>query len=416
MKLTTRYNRFVIPSITIVFLISIISSYFLIRKVLQNELDEIILRTKSRIETYIQQNNRIPGISTFNDQIIHFEKLNGPLTDSGFHSTTQYIPEQNKNHISRLLIFHTKINNEQWKVTISQPLEGTRHLTILIAKIAIVTISFTLLLVIIINRRVLNRVWEPFYQSLAQIKTFKVNNNVSPSFPESDIEEFKLMNIHFKLAADNASRDYRNLKEFSENASHEIQTPLAIMRSNLDLLTQENMTEKQSELLESVYSAVSKLSRLQQSLLLLTKIDNRQFTQSEDIRLDEAVKEKINQFQELWHNKNIHSSADLGCSVINTNKELLDILLNNLYSNATRHNLPRGSIHTELKENCLIISNTGIDQPLDPERIFRRFYKNSLQTESNGLGLSIIKQICDTSSFNISYKFENGWHRFIILV
>ncbi|MBS1655450.1 MAG: HAMP domain-containing histidine kinase, partial [Bacteroidetes bacterium] len=248
MKLTTRYNRFVIPSITIVFLISIVSSYFLIRNVLQNELDGIILRTKSRIETYIQQNHRVPDISSFNDQVIHFEKLSGPLSDSGFHSTTQYIPEQNKNHISRLLIFHTSINNEQWKVTISQPLEGTRHLTILIAKIAVVTISFTLLLLIIINRRVLNRVWEPFYQSLEQIKTFKVNNNISPSFPESGIEEFKLMNTHFKQAADNASRDYRNLKEFSENASHEIQTPLAIMRSNLDLLTQENMTEKQSEL------------------------------------------------------------------------------------------------------------------------------------------------------------------------
>jgi signal transduction histidine kinase len=223
------------------------------------------------------------------------------------------------------------------------------------------------------------------------------------------------MNGHFTKAAENATRDYRNLKEFSENASHEIQTPLAIMRSNLDLLAQDNITEKQSELLQSVYSSLRKLSRLQQSLLLLTKIDNRQFGDVSDIRIDLVLSDKIQQFQELLHSKKLHYSSELTTSFIPANKELLDILLNNLFSNAVRHNITGGDIHTALTEKSLTISNTGIDQPLDSDRIFRRFYKNSQQNENNGLGLSIIKQICDTADLQVQYEFENSRHRFIIL-
>jgi signal transduction histidine kinase len=414
MKLTTRYNRNVIPTIVIIFLASSLSSYFLVRKVLQGELDAAILRTKSRIENNIALNNRIPEISTFNDQLISFEKTTVSPKDSGFRSSTQYIPEQNKNHLSRQYIFTLLIDKELWKVTISQPLEGTRHLTILVAEIAIATIAMTLLLLMLINRRVVSRIWHPFYQSLETIKRFKVNDPVHPVFPDSYIDEFQLMNNHFMKAAENATRDYRNLKEFSENASHEIQTPLAIMRSNLDLLAQENISEKQSELLQSVYTSVRKLSRLQQSLLLLTKIDNRQYHQVSDIRIDLVLEDKIQQFQELLHSKKLHCSSELTTSFIPANKELLDILLNNLFSNAVRHNITGGHIHTELTERFLIISNTGIDQPLDSDRIFRRFYKNSHQSENNGLGLSIIKQICETADLHVHYEFEKSRHRFII--
>jgi signal transduction histidine kinase len=414
MKLTTRYNRNIIPAIILIFLISIVSSYFLIREILQTELDGALLRTKNRLTNYIKQNDSIPRVSSFNDQVIRFEKGEAPLADSGFSSSTQYIPEQKKNHLSRQLIFTLLIKNEPWKVMISQPLEGSRHLTILIAKVAVATISLTLLLVLLLNRRILSRIWSPFYQSLTMIKKFKVNDQTHPVFPDSSIEEFRLMNDHFTKAAENATRDYRNLKEFSENASHEIQTPLAIMRSSLDLLTQENMTARQSELLQSVYSSVRKLSRLQQSMVLLTKIDNRQFEQIGNIRIDLALREKMLQFQELLHPKNLRCSFELTETFIPANKELLEILLNNLFSNAIRHNTTNGAMYVECKEKSLIIGNTGIDQPLDPDRIFRRFYRNSAQSENSGLGLSIIKQICDTTALQVQYEFENSLHRFII--
>lgn len=413
MKLTSQYNRNIIPAIILIFLGSTISSYFLIRNVLQNEVDKAIIRTRGRVEYFVKQNHRIPVINTFDDLVIRFEPAT-PASDSGFSSATQFIPEQNKQHLSRQLVFNLADNNQNWRVTISQPLEGTKHLTIAVAEVAITTITLTLLLLLMMNRLVLSRIWRPFYWSLDLIKRFKVDDPENLVFPDSHIEEFQLMNSHFFKAAVNANRDYRNLKEFSENASHEIQTPLAIMRSNLDLLAQENMTEKQSELLQSVYSAMRKMTRLQESLLLLTKIDNRQFQPVSDIRIDLVLQDKHQQIQELFHMKNLSFNMSLTETCIPANKELLDILLNNLFSNAIRHNVANGEIQTKLDKNSLTVSNTGINAPLDPSRIFRRFYKNSRQSENNGLGLSIIKQICDTTALNLQYEFDNGRHSFTI--
>jgi len=413
LKLTTQYYRHIVPAVTVLFLAVIVSSFFLIRLTLQTELDSILLRSKLRVEAYVRANGRLPEVSTFNDQQINFRRV-AALRDSVLSDTMQYIPEQQKNHISRKLRFTLLLHGQPWEVTISEPLEGTRHLTILIAKIAIVTILVTLFLFVLINRSVLRRLWQPFYRSLELIQGFKVDEPGHPVYPESPIEEFRLMNQHFSQAAENANRDYRNLKEFSENASHELQTPLAIIRGNLDLLVQEPMTDRQSELLQGIYGSVRRMTRLQESLLLLTKIDNRQFTSIHTIRLDWLLQDKLQQLQELLHARNLRCHFELAETSLTANRELMDILLNNLFSNAIRHNVADGEIQAQLEERSLRVSNTGMREALDESRIFRRFYKNGAKTENNGLGLSIIKQICDTTAMRVGYGFEEGWHSFII--
>ena len=413
MKLTTQYYRHIVPAVTVLFLAVIVGSFFLIRLTLQTELDSILLRSKLRVEAYVRANGRLPEVSSFNDQQINFRRV-AALRDSVLSDTMQYIPEQQKNHISRKLSFTLLLHDQPWEVTISEPLEGTRHLTILIAKIAIVTILITLFLFVLINRSVLRRLWRPFYRSLELIQRFKVDEPGAPAYPESPIEEFRLMNQHFSQAAENANRDYRNLKEFSENASHELQTPLAIIRGNLDLLVQEPMTDRQSELLEGIYGSVRRMTRLQESLLLLTKIDNRQFAVVEPIRMDALLQDKLQQLQELLHVRNLRCRYELTETSLSANRELMDILLNNLFSNAIRHNVADGEIHALLSERSLRVSNTGMREALDESRIFRRFYKNSAKAENNGLGLSIIKQICDTTTMRVGYGFSEGWHSFTV--
>jgi signal transduction histidine kinase len=412
MKLISRYNRFLFPVLIFLFIVSTVTSYYLIKNVLQNELDEILLRSKSRIEKSAVANNAIPVINSFDDQQVRFEKMDGALTESGFKSTTQLIPEQNKEHLSRSLTFKLLVNNQPYKVTISEPLEGTKHLTRLILKIAIATIFFTLLFLLLINRKLLSKIWQPFYQSLAAIKQFNINSKDKLQLPESGINEFNLMNSHFNMAAENARKEYKNLKEFSENASHEIQTPLAIIHSKLDLMAQqENLTEPQSKLLQSVYTSVSKLSNLQQSLLLLTKIDNRQFNRNSEMDLSHEIKNKIEQFRELWQSKGITYTAQIEASVINADKELVEILLNNLFGNATRHNIPGGTIEIKVLKSELEISNAG-SAALDNDKIFKRFYKGIPSAESNGLGLSIIKEIGDVTKIQVRYLFKKNRHCF----
>jgi signal transduction histidine kinase len=162
------------------------------------------------------------------------------------------------------------------------------------------------------------------------------------------------MNQTLEKTTSQARREYSLLKEFTENASHEMQTPLAIIRSKLDLLIQdENLSEDQSKTMQSAYSAIEKLSRLNQSLLLLAKIENNQFAETTNIDLKQKIEEKLDAFHELWQNQNISVSSSLKDATVDLNSELTEILLNNLLSNATRHNFSNGSIRIILNEKQL---------------------------------------------------------------
>jgi signal transduction histidine kinase len=225
----------------------------------------------------------------------------------------------------------------------------------------------------------------------------------------TNIDEFALMNKTLQQAITKAEEDYVLLKQFTENASHELQTPLAVIRSKLDLLIQdEYLTAGQSDAVQSAYDALQKLSRMNQSLLLLTKIENRQFSETEVIDMKALTETKLNQFKELWQNKNITVKHLLQRSSITFNPTLADILLNNLCSNATKHNIAGGSIDIELNAGSLTFRNTGPSVALCKNRVFTRFYKSGYAQDSYGLGLSIIKQICEVSSCNIAYSFEGS--------
>src|SRR5215470_10023465 len=193
-----------------------------------------------------------------------------------------------------------------------------------------------------------------------------------------------------------------------------MQTPLAIIRSKLDLLIQENLSEKQSKNLQPVYDAIEKLSRLTQSLLFLAKIENNQFSQTSSIDIKEKIEQKIQAFNELWQNQNIAVSASLSPLRVHMNNELADTLLNNLFSNATRHNFPHGFIRVNLHGKQLTIENSSAQRRLDDQRIFSRFYKQAEGSAHNGLGLSIIKQICDVSGLAIRYSFNDQQHSFTV--
>lgn len=247
------------------------------------------------------------------------------------------------------------------------------------------------------------------------MRNFKLGEIGPLVFPITTTSEFLFMNESLALATGKAKQDYLLLKEFTENASHEIQTPLSIIRSKLDLLIQEEeLSQKQSELVREAYRSIKKLSRLNQSLLLLAKIENQQFEYIQLVDLKEKVKGKIEEFRELWQNNNIKANVDLKESQMQINPELLDILLNNLFSNAVNHNAIGGSISIELKNSEFTIINSSHSDALDEKKIFSRFYKTSVHNNGNGLGLSIIKQISRVSRIRLNYKYAGQLHFFSI--
>ena len=409
MKLFTKYNRINLLTTIIIFLLSATAFYFVIRYILINQVDNDLKIEEREIETYVNEHGILPEPIPVKDQKISYALYDRDFIKRRF--TTEHLEGERDSF--RVLQFGIVAKGNSYIATVAKSLEGTDDLTMSILLISLATIFVILVAFLVINRVLLKRLWQPFYSSLDILKNFRVDKKQSVNFPATQIDEFAFMNETIQKTTHQAQQEYSLLKEFTENASHEMQTPLAIIRSKLDLLIQdENFSEKQSKTMQSAYTAIEKLSRLNQSLLLLAKIENNQYAETSGINLKEKITEKLAAFHELWQNENISVTSSLEDAKVNLNTELADILLNNLFSNATRHNFPNGCIRIDLKERELKISNSSNVKELNSEQMFLRFFAQDKKSRYNGLGLSIIKQICDVSGFNIQYSFAEGQHRF----
>ncbi len=398
----------------VIFLVASVAFYFTLRYVLIHQIDEDLEVEEDEIVTYVKKYNRLPESFNFSDQAIHFSVVQ-QLPQRSVSTVTMTNIEDKVPEKFRQLSFGIQAAGINYRADVSKPLEGAVHLLKSILLITLISIMLILLVSLVINRVLLKNLWRPFYDSINAMRVFKLSKNRMAPLPETKIEEFDLLNSTLANFTENSRKEYLALKTFSENASHEFQTPIAIIQSKLDLLIQEeNFSEAQSKTLQAAYNATEKLSRLNKSLLLLVKIGNNQFEEAEVIDLDQKLEEKLQEFKELWQSHSLHVNTLIRKSPIKMNKELLDVLLNNLLGNAIGHNYDGGDIFITLSSNQLIITNTSKEGALDQQQLFKRFYKPSRISSHNGLGLSIVKQIADVSDFTLDYSFDSNKHSFAV--
>lgn len=259
--------------------------------------------------------------------------------------------------------------------------------------------------------------FRPFRSTLERIRNFKLNEKEYLPAEETNIEEFADLNHFVEEMTRKAVSDYKNLKEFAENASHEIQTPLAIARGNLELLSETELDEEQYKHVVKLEKTIKKLSRLSESLALLTKIENHEFDNGREVNFSNLIKEGIEAFREFITLNKLAVETNIQENVmVKMHPVLADILWTNLFQNAIRHNTENGKIRVELTDHKLAISNTGDDLDTAPEELFRRFRKGSQSSETIGLGLAIIKRIADQNNLEVTYTNKNSWHHIEIIL
>ena len=271
-----------------------------------------------------------------------------------------------------------------------------------------------MLILILVNFIISKQIWHPFYRTIRVINRYNITNSTVMEFSSTNISEFKKLNNVLTQMSEKILKDYYNQKEFAENASHEIQTPLAVIKSKVELLIQdENLSQKQIKTLQEISTSASKISKLNSWLLLLTKIDNNQYQNMQDIQLDVLIKNMIEEFDELIAHKQL--SVELSIKnkpAIKMNPQLTEILLTNIINNSIRHNISGGFITICLEQDYLTITNSG--EPLQPDidtrELFNRFTKAKKQSDSLGLGLAIVKKICDYHKLYVEYIYQNKKH------
>lgn len=258
---------------------------------------------------------------------------------------------------------------------------------------------------------------KPFNKTLEKIKNFSLKRNEGIHYEPSGTREFDKLNRFLEEMGHKMQTDYQSLKEFTENASHEMQTPLSITNGKLELLLEsENLTDEQVVLIISAQESIQRLSKMSKALLLLTKIENKEFENIEAVNLSELISKLLFDFKELVNLKTITLQTNIEENVcVRMDNTLAALMITNLINNAIKHNHERGFIQINLNKQRLAIANSGHALKSNPPLMFERFRKGSQSKESIGLGLAIVKKICEVSDFDVRYRYDGEKHQMEIL-
>lgn len=315
----------------------------------------------------------------------------------------------------RGLSSYIRINGKWYHLRIETNVEETDETMLAITGVTLLFFALLVTGFIVLNKQIASRIWQPFRNTLEKLRSFDLSAGQAISFDATDIEEFEELNGSLQRLIDKNISVYNQQKTFIENASHELQTPLAVLKSKMDMLLQNrNITDEQSEILSAIELPVARITRINKNLLLLAKIENNQFAEREALELTEIVNETLELLIDYITAKQITVDKDLGqqLSVV-CNKTLLEILISNLLINAIVHNTENGKINILFSKKTLTVSNTG-KTALNNEKLFERFSVSSSETASSGLGLAIVKEICSRYRWRVEYTFANNIHSFSV--
>ena len=389
----------------IVFALSVPSYFLLVDWIWLKELDENNYLIAERIENEFNEQNisdekLAENIKFWNEiqPVSKIEYAEQPLLkDSLYTIRLENSYSSRKDVIDRFrgLKTNIKINNQNYVLVVETNVEETEET---VAYIAMVTLLFFLILIVgfwILNRRLSKKIWQPFQDTLQKLKSFQLNSQKQIEFQETDTIEFAELNATLDKLLQHSITTYKNQKEFTENASHELQTPLAVLKNKLDILLQSNdLTERQYHIAEEMNKALIRSSRINKNLLLLAKIENSQFNNSELISFDTLVIQSMDALQEHFKEKNISIGSHILPDVeVKGNSGLTEVLINNLIINAIRHTVPGGAVRVVLEKSGFEVRNSG-GQALNPDLLFKRFSRMSADNSGSGLGLSIVQEVC----------------------
>lgn len=262
---------------------------------------------------------------------------------------------------------------------------------------------------------VLKGVFRPLHRLLDWLHCIQPGKEVPPLDNPTKIREFRQLSDAALDMGNRSYKAYEEQKQFIENASHELQTPLAIVRGKVELLAEsEGMTEQQMEQLDEIYATLGRAVKLNKSLLLLSRIENGQYTEMEDVSVDEILDELLPELMDIYEHKQVRliRKREEQPFIIRCNHSLAQILVSNLVKNSLLHNREEGELQVLTTPTSLVIKNTG-DVPLDGEKLFRRFYHGmDGKKDSTGLGLAIARSIALSSSLKLTYEWQDGMHTF----
>lgn len=388
--------------------VSTIALYFYVKSLLREEVEEELFSTMARVESAIADNKAefslAPVVEVAETTLIETEILK---------DTIIYDPFQKEMEEFRELTAFKEINGKKYRISVRNLVIESEDILLAIVLSYLIIIVLVFIILFYFSKARNKKLWMPFFTNLEAMKSFSLASDKPITLVDSEILEFSELNTEIEILTDKVRDDYKNLKQFTEDVSHELQNPLAIIQAKIEnIINGNSLSNNQFEHLTSIQRDIQRLAQMNKHLTLLTKIENNQFANVERLNMKDHIAKTVSNFLEL-SNIEIKVSGDADIWV-QMDSYLAEVLCNNLISNAIKHSHPGGIIEITSNGNKCTISNCGRKQIEQPEKLYSRFYRESEVTKSMGLGLAIVKRICDFYKFKIAYSFEENKHIFTV--
>lgn len=420
MRLTYKTTLFFLLAMVPIIMGGGLYFYFYFEKALRHDVKEEIVFDKMHWQDFLKRQKKdSPSFTLYSPEIIIY-KTQKPLELSPSIKDTLIFQEyEHENDLYSQLSQVVPVNQDHYFILIRKSLLPKNKLVKHISQIMGLVLFTVFLVTLVLNWVINKRMWGPFYRTIVNLKNLNLHILNPVHYEKSSIKEFNDLNQSLELMTHQIQKDFKTLKEFTEDAAHEMQTPLSIAQNKLEILIQDpELKENQVQTIIQTSEALNRLNRLNSSLLLMAKIDNSQFTADKPISASPILDKYLLLFQEFILDKSIQVQKSIKEDFwIIINPLLADTLISNLLGNAIKYSIKGGIINIESEKDRLLIRNQSEEGEIEPNRIFKRFNRmdkpNSLN--SNGLGLSIIKKITDNHQLQLIYYYEAGFHEFKIL-
>lgn len=416
MKLLNKSLKAYLLYSAVVLIVSIPAFYYEIQRIVAEDMDEDLLSRRSQIVARITEPMTATSMEFYKmfEPDFSIKPTSGAQRKDSFYTIIVFDSIVNENVPHRVLKGSVSLSGTAFDMEIRNSLVDNDELIFTIVLVQAVIVLLIVLGLLLITRYNSRRLWRPFYRTLQTLHDYKMETENKLILDKSTIDEFSDLNLAITNLTNRNRQVFLLQKEFTENASHELQTPLAVFSSKVELLMQTSpLTHEQAKLIEELSFAVQKMNRLNKTLLLLSQIDNTKFSGYEHVSLEHTFNKMIDQYRNALSQKmvSIRTKIVKDFTIVG-NSTLVEILIGNLLSNAIRHNIQEGVIDILLDSHKVCISNSGPSHALNQERLFQRFQKQTSDTNSIGLGLEIVKRICNMYHADISYSFSGGMHSF----
>lgn len=416
MKLFNRSLQFISISILLILGIWGLVFYASLLDEIYDSLDDGLENYKMLIIQKAQEDSTVLSKNTFNESNYSIQEITREdafQTPDKYHDTLIFTENEQDLEPFRVLTTSFELHGKYYRLLVISSMVEEDDLIEDMWQLLIWLFLSLLVCILLVNNLVLRKLWKPFYHALGYLKNFRLENPVRFSPVRTRTKEFNDLQNAVESLTNRTLQTYQQQKQFTENASHELQTPIAIAINKLELLLEkDSFQEEDYTQISKVLESLEGIKRLNQSLLLLTRIENGQYLNNCPTAMLDITQKCIRDFEDLWQYKNLKVELQSnGNPVLNMDPALAQILVSNLLKNAILHTLPGGQISISVEPDKISIRNPGSKQALDAEKIFSRFYKASAQKSGTGLGLAIVKAISHLYRFTVQYHFD-GMHVF----